>query len=187
MHWITKDITTTAAQYWLVAQGVPSNMHRYWRDKTLFSQVPPLCQICGIPWRPDKDLYVALWWTIIETTFGPKWFNGQLGLVRDTGHLDSHPRFVCCDCGEWPGTAVVDCFTAEKITLRPRKTGMREALRKCVADIKYWTTTMLKFMRLWLEHFASFARHPKHFIECRKMIFKWLSPRSTIYTAFKMH
>ncbi len=171
MHWILKDIKSTSRQYWLIAQGVPSFLWHKWKDPSLFSAVPHPCQICGDAWRPDKDSYVAVMGTIIKTAFGPKWFCEQLGLVRDTGSLDSHLRYVCRDCGTGLFTWVVDCTTARCMTLRPRKIGIERAWWKLSRDIKYWTLTMLKFISLYFETVANFARQPRHFIKCRKAIF----------------
>lgn len=171
MHWVLKDIKSTSREYWLIAQGVPSFLWHTWKDPSLFSRVPHHCQICGDAWRPDKDNYVAVMGRIIETAFGPKWFCEQLGLVRSTGHLDSHLRYVCRDCGTGLFTWVVDCTTARCMTLRPRKIGIERARWKLSMDVKYWTLTVLKFISLYFGIWAMFARQPRHFIKCRKAIF----------------
>jgi hypothetical protein len=167
MGWLWKDIKSTARQYWLTAQGIPSFLHMEWHNKGLFHRTPAHCQICRQEWRPDKPVFVAVMGKIIRTKFGPKWYCEQLGLVRDTGHLDDHPRYVCRECGAWPVTIVTDCLSGEKVGLRPRPS-LRFRLKR---DIIYWTKTALKFVWYYVETWRCFIRQPRHYIRCRKVIY----------------
>jgi len=146
--WYVNHYKKLISQFWFDAQGVSLAKRKYWNDKTRFWQEPPSCQICGDKWRPDKDPFVAVWGTIIETHNGLKWFCERLGLVRDTGHAYPHPRYVCRDCGEWPSTKVTDCFTGDDVTLRPRKAWLRRMAHKVRSDVLYWTVTAFRFARL---------------------------------------
>ena len=171
MHWLMRDVITTAQEYWLVAQGVPSFLWDKWKRPGLFSPVPHRCQICGVPWRPDRDPYIMVMGEIVKTAFGYKWYCKQLGLVRNTGSLGAHPRRVCRDCGEGLFTKVVDCVSGETVTMRTRKTGLLKFLYRSLADIKYWPLTVFKFADLYFQIWANFARQPIHYIRCRKKAF----------------
>lgn len=171
MHWVLKDIKSTSCEHWLIAQGVPSFLWHKWKDPSLFLRVPHRCQMCGKPWRPDIPDYKETPGGIIKTVFGFRWVNIEYGLVRETGQATPHYRAVCQDCVKYHGV-YIGTFGGKLRFVNTRERSVARSVLWLCRDVKYWTLTILKFANLWFQTAINFARQPKHFIKCRKAIFK---------------